>query len=163
MTVPIPDLPGHDTPNWDTTWAVGINAKLADFESRVSALEAVAGLSASGLVKTVNGITPDPSGDVPLGPTDVNAMAAGYKPQYSDLPQGFVTYVYKDATTGFWPASWNADGTANYTSGSASAGVRPHALPQPVIWVGAEPSPAQVSSGTGGMLQGYDERAIPNP
>lgn len=156
MTTPIPPVPNETQP-WEA-WGDAIDAAVRELQTIVQTLT-----PSTGLVLSVNSLTPDSSGNVALGATDVNAMAAGYKPQYSDLPQGFVTYVYKDATTGFWPASWNADGTANYTSGSASAGVRPHALPQPVIWVGAEPSPAQVSSGTGGMLQGYDERAIPNP
>lgn len=72
-----------------------------------------------------------------------------------------VMWVKKDATTGFWPASYNSDGTANYTNGSATAGVRPTSRSDVmVIWKGADPSPGIVTTGTGGMLDGVDERHL---
>lgn len=77
------------------------------------------------------------------------------------LPAGSTLTVAKDATTGFWPASYNADGTPNYTGGSASAGVRPTSRSDViVIWKGPDPSPGIVSSGTGGMLDNVDMRFV---
>lgn len=76
---------------------------------------------------------------------------------------GSMRTVDKDKTTGFWPSGWSGD-VPIYTGGSASAGVRPTARPDIiVIWRGADPSPTSVTSGTGGMLRGVDERKIPVP
>lgn len=78
------------------------------------------------------------------------------------LMPGAVITVFKDPATGFWPASYNSTtGAPVYTAGSASAGVRPTSRADVmVIWKGPDPSPAVVSSGTGGMLTGSDERHI---
>lgn len=77
------------------------------------------------------------------------------------LPAGSTLTVAKDATTGFWPASYNADGTPNYTAGSASAAVRPTSRSDViVIWKGPDPSPGIVASGTGGMLDNVDMRFV---
>lgn len=70
----------------------------------------------------------------------------------ANFPPGTVVTVRKDPTTGFWPASYATDGSAVYTGGSASAGVRPTSRGDiMVIWKGPDPSPAVVTSGTGGM------------
>jgi hypothetical protein len=70
-------------------------------------------------------------------------------------------FVRKDPVTGFWPASYATDGTPVYTGGSASAGVRPtSSLVCCVFWIGADPSPGTVASGSGGMMQGIDQRII---
>lgn len=76
-------------------------------------------------------------------------------------PAGSVLWVQKDPATGFWPASYDANGAAVYSGGSASAGVRPTSRADVmVIWKGPDPSPAIVSSGTGGLLNTVDERHI---
>ena len=60
-------------------------------------------------------------------------------------------------TTGFWPASYASDGTPNYTGGSASAGVRPTARADiTVMWMGVEPFPGNVTSGTAGVRENID-------
>lgn len=59
---------------------------------------------------------------------------------YADLPAGTTVTVFKAA--GVWPA--------RPTSRSDIE----------VIWKGADPDPAIVSSGTGGMLDGVDTRFV---
>lgn len=75
---------------------------------------------------------------------------------------GDLIVVEKDASTGFWPASYNSTtGAPVYTSGSASAGVRPTSRTDVIVaWKGPDPSPAIVTSGTGGMLSPHDVRWI---
>lgn len=156
MAITIPALPPEGSTNWYPNYAA-LDGAVRELQAQVAALTVP-----TGLVFSVNGVTPS-AGDVVLGASDVNAMAAGYAPGYTDLPGGQPTYVDKDPVTGFWPTSYASDGTPVYTGGSTNHGVRPHARPSPVIWRGAEPSPDAVSSGTGGMLRGFDERAIPGP
>jgi hypothetical protein len=75
---------------------------------------------------------------------------------------GSIVVVFKDPVTGFWPSGWDAAGQPIYTGGSASAGVRPTARTDIVIdWDGPDPSPAEVSSGTGGAHP-RDRRSISN-
>lgn len=160
--ITIPTLPpegaGQGTGNpWYTHYAA-LDAALREAQGIIAAL-----VAPSGLVFSVNSVAPDASGNVTLGSADVNAMAAGYAPSFSDIPIGTVVNVDKDPVTGFWPTGYNADGSAIYTGGSASHGVRPHARSSKVVWRGADPSPDSVTSGTGGMLRGVDERAIPVP
>lgn len=73
---------------------------------------------------------------------------------------GDVFFIKKDPATGFWPASWSGK-TPVYTGGSASAGVRPTSLATVMcIWIGSDPPPAIVTSGTGGMRDGVDENWV---
>jgi hypothetical protein len=77
------------------------------------------------------------------------------------VPPGATFTVRKDPVTGFWPASYDGAGAPVYTGGSASAGVRPtNRTDVYVIWKGADPSPAIVSSGTAGMLNNVDSRLV---
>jgi hypothetical protein len=77
------------------------------------------------------------------------------------LPAGSTLTVQKDTVTGFWPASYNANGTPNYSGGSGGAGIRPTSRGDVmVIWKGPDPSPGIVSSGTGGMLDNVDMRFV---
>lgn len=79
----------------------------------------------------------------------------------ASLPKGATITVTKDPTTGFWPASYLSDGTPVYTGGSASAGLRPTSRSDVIVWwKGPDPSPAIVSSGTAGMLNNVDMRAV---
>jgi hypothetical protein len=167
VPVSIPDIPPEGASlaggNPAYPYLQAMDAAVRELQATVAALTAP-----TGLVVSVNGVVPDGSGDVTLGPADVNAMAAGYAPGFGDLPAGVPDYVDKDSdpaspTFGFWPTGYNADGSPVYTNGSASHGTRPHARKTPVIWRGADPAPDSVSSGTGGMLRGLDERATPIP
>lgn len=109
-------------------------------------------------VNSVNGQT----GIVTLDATDVGARPATYKPSIADLPPGSVLAVYKDTVSGFWPSGYDASGVPSYAGGSASGGQRPTPRTDITVeWVGADPSPASVTSGTGGMLSGRDRRYIP--
>lgn len=169
MTTPLPNLPSEGSTNWYASYAAH-NAAILELQGIVNSLQGtVNALTApTGLVLSVNGVTPNGTGDVTLGAADVGAQGAGWTPGFGDLPIGVQDVVDKDPVTGFWPSGYNTDGSAIYTGGSASHGVRPHARLSPVIWRGAEPSPDSVSSGTGGMMRatgsfGGDERAIPNP
>lgn len=157
MTAPdMPALPDAGDRPW-TDWGDGIQAMVAYLNTVVAALS-----PAAGPVVTVCAVTPDIAGNVQLDPDDVGAMPADYTPSLADAPPGTYVVVDKDPTTGFWPASYDATGAAVYTSGAANAGTRPTARTDIVIvWRGADPSPASVGSGTGGMLRGKDERKIP--
>lgn len=63
-----------------------------------------------------------------------------------------VKFVNKDVTTGFWPSGYDSAGDPIYTGGSASAGVRPSSSDRcMVFWLGADPAPPYVTTGTGGM------------
>lgn len=82
------------------------------------------------------------------------AAAAQFRP-------GDVKYVRKDATTGFWPASYDTAGNPDYTGGSDAAGVRPTDRDDVMfLWVGPDPSPDEVLSGVGGILDGVDLRIV---
>jgi hypothetical protein len=157
VTAPdMPALPNAGDRPW-TDWGDGIQAMVAYLNTVVAALSPV-----DGPVVTVCLVTPDIAGNVALGPDDVGAMPADYTPSFADAPPGSLFYVDKDTVTGFWPASYDATGAPVYTSGAANAGTRPTARTDIVIvWRGADPSPASVASGTGGMLRGKDERKIP--
>lgn len=86
-----------------------------------------------------------------------------YQQTIANAPPYSIFTVVKDSVTGFWPTSYDANGAPVYTGGSASAGVRPTSRTDITIeWEGADPSPASVDSGTGGMLRGRDRREIPN-
>lgn len=90
-------------------------------------------------------------------------VANAYVETIETAPPGSIFVARKDATTGFWPAGWDANGDPIYTGGSATAGVRPTGRADVTIdWEGADPSPTSVPSGTGGPLQGVDRRSIPN-
>lgn len=113
----------------------------------------------------------DASGATPLNADRMNYMEAGIAAAgggtgggattIAGLPPGSTITVQKDPTTGFWPASYDTNGAPVYTSGSASAGVRPTSRADIfVLWKGADPSPAIVSSGTAGMLNGTDSRLV---
>jgi hypothetical protein len=157
VTAPdMPALPNAGDRPW-TDWGDGIQAMVAYLNTKVAALSPTAGP-----VVTVNGVTPDVAGNVLLGPDDVDAKPSDYAPSYADATPGSTFVVDKDPVTGFWPTSYDATGAAIYTSGAANAGTRPTARTDIVIvWRGADPSPASVASGTGGMLRGKDERKIP--
>lgn len=156
MTTPIPPEPALGAA-WDV-WATAMDTAVRELQTIVTTLT-----PASGFIATVNGEAPDSGGNIVLSATDVGAKDVSYTPTIDDLPLGQDTWVMKDTVTGFWPTGYNSDGSPIYTGGSASAGVRPTARLTPIIWIGADPPPASVSSGTGGMLRGYDQRAIPTP
>jgi len=74
---------------------------------------------------------------------------------------GAVQFAAKDATTGFWPVSYGVGGAPVYTGGAANTGRRPTTDPNVlVLWVGADPSPAIVTTGDGGELAGRDVRLV---
>lgn len=74
-----------------------------------------------------------------LGTTSTTAKAGDYKPTIADLPAGTVVSAVKSGST--WPA-------------------RPTTRTDLVVmWIGADPSPAIVTSGTGGMYNN-DIRAV---
>jgi hypothetical protein len=88
------------------------------------------------------------------------ALDAAYK-GLANLPAGTTVTVNKDTTTGFWPASYAADGTPVYAGGSASGAVRPTSRADiTVMWKGADPSPAIVTNGAAGMRDGIDLRLV---
>lgn len=78
---------------------------------------------------------------VPAVPT--GTPTGGAAATVEDMPTGATVTVVKSGST--WPA-------------------RPTNRSDVIVrWRGAEPSPPIVSSGTGGMLDGVDERQIPAP
>lgn len=157
MTTPIPALPPFDSHDWYAHYSA-IDAAVRELQTLLVAITPPAGF-----IATINGLAPDGTGDLVLDAADLDAMSSGYTPAISDLPltQGF--WVVKDPITGFWPTGYNADGSAIYTSGAVDHGVRPTNRLMPGIWIGADPPPDEVASGTGGMLKGWDQRAIPIP
>lgn len=77
------------------------------------------------------------------------------------LPPGSTVTVPKDRATGFWPTGYDSTGKPVYTGGSSSTGLRPTSRADiTVVWKGADPSPAVVSSGTAGMLNNVDVRFV---
>lgn len=88
----------------------------------------------------------------------------GYVP-VANLAPGDTLTVRKDPTTGFWPASYDTNGSAVYTGGSASAGVRPTARSDIFIhWKGWQPFPPTVTTGSGGVRDNLDMKIeIPAP
>lgn len=100
---------------------------------------------------TISGIS-----DVPGLTT---ALAGKMDALIAGLPKCVMLIALKDSTTGFWPASWATDGSPVYTGGSTSTGVRPTSdTARTVVWAGPDPSPAEITSGTAGMLKGKDYR-----
>jgi hypothetical protein len=92
--------------------------------------------------------------------THKTALDSAYK-GIANLPPGSTVVVTKDSATGFWPASYTADGSPVYTGGANNAGVRPTVRADIVVqWKGPNPSPAIVSSGVNGMRTGIDTRLI---
>lgn len=86
----------------------------------------------------------------------ITKTSGGFVP-LSATVRGDTITVRKDPTTGFWPASWDADGRPVYTGGSASAGARPTSSSDiTVFWKGWEPFPPTVASGAGGVLNNVD-------
>lgn len=162
MTSPIPPLPaeGASLAN-GTPWYshyTALDAAVRQLQALYAALT-----PAGGFVSSINGITPNPSGAVALANTDVGALADSYHPSLSDAPAGTRVEVLKDTVTGFWPSGYDpTTGAPIYTGGSASSGVRPTARTDIFVdWIGADPSPTSVASGTGGPLRGVDTRSIP--
>lgn len=77
----------------------------------------------------------------------------------ADMAPYTVKVVMKDPVTGFWPAGWTVDGAPIYTGGSGTAGVRPTSRGDIVCdWVGPDPDPPIVTTGTAGMRDGIDRR-----
>lgn len=111
--------------------------------------------------RTIAGKSFDGTANITLAASDVSAApvnAGGFVP-FANVAVGSTITVRKDTATGFWPASYTANGAPVYTSGANNAGVRPTARTDVYVqWVGAEPSPGIVSSGTAGMLDGVDIR-----
>lgn len=130
-------------------------------------------------IQTINGL-PATAGDIEVTAAGIGALPDTYAPAWADIPDKPATFppathrhgiedlwpgqpieVYKDPTTGFWPASYNIDGNPIYTGGSATAALRPTARTDiRITWFGKEPFPAVVESGTGGMLNNVDKREI---
>lgn len=142
-----------------------------------AAVMAIAGVTVSGTAPTAGQVLVAMTGttaqwdDAPAGGTtvdgisDVPGLIAALDDKVSigtnGLWPGTTLTVKKDVVTGFWPASWTSDGAPVYTGGSASAGVRPTDREDIVVWwKGPDPAPAIVSSGTGGMLEDVDIRAV---
>lgn len=76
-----------------------------------------------------------------------NAPSQGGTPTLANLPAGSTITVHK--VGGNWPG------------GDADTGVRPTSRSDiTVMWKGPDPSPAIVSSGTGGMLDNVDIRLV---
>lgn len=104
------------------------------------------------------GATPPP-GAPDFEASTMNAIEADIAAAFEYKP-GDVVVVRKDPTTGFWPSGYNADRSPIYTGGAVDSGVRPTSSALVcVIWQGPDPSPATVTSGTGGMYN-YDERHV---
>lgn len=96
--------------------------------------------------------------DPDLEQTELNEVEDGIRGAYK-FRAGELFVVFKDPITGFWPTSYNSDRTPNYTGGAADSAVRPTDLAYVCCaWLGPDPSPAEVTSGTGGMLSGSDVR-----
>lgn len=147
MSTPLPPLPPENSQNWYPHYAA-IDAAVRN---------GTAGGGGTGAVSSVNGQT----GAVTLAASDVGAVALGYKPLIADLPPLTVVAVTKDAATGFWPTDYTINGAPIYTGGSGSTAVRPTGRADVVVlWIGAEPSPPSVTTGTGGMRPN-DLRFIP--
>jgi hypothetical protein len=71
---------------------------------------------------------------------------------------GTVQYVQK--VDGKWPSGWSGN-VPDYTNGLSDAGIRPTAdVNTLVFWKGPDPSPAIITAGTGGMLDGVDVRLV---
>ena len=105
------------------------------------------------------GATPPP-GAPDLEATELNEMEDGIRGAYR-WRYGDVFAVRKDPVTGFWPTGWNADRTPVYSGGVTDAGVRPTDLAGVTcLWIGPDPSPGEVTSGTLGMLSGSDLRFV---
>jgi hypothetical protein len=78
--------------------------------------------------------------DSSLGKWKNAASSSGASPSYANLPAGTTLTVAKSGST--WPA-------------------RPTSRTDIIVqWKGADPSPAIVSSGTGGMLDNVDIRFV---
>lgn len=108
-------------------------------------------------VDVPSGATPPP-GAPDFEAARFNEMEDGIRGAY-EFRAGELFVVFKDPVTGFWPAGWNADRTPIYTGGAVDSGVRPTDLALVCCaWLGPDPSPAEVTSGTGGMLSGSDVR-----
>jgi hypothetical protein len=156
MTNPLGPTPAQGNTAWWPDYDE-VHTAIGQLFSMVAALSPVAGP-----VNTVDGIAPDPSGNITIGPDDIGAMPSGYAPSFADMVPGTSIVVDKDPTTGFWPSGWDINGAAIYTNGAVDQAVRPTSRKDIVVsWRGLDPSPASVVSGTGGMLRGVDERLIP--
>lgn len=89
----------------------------------------------------------------------LNYIEAGIAGAY-DFQPGETFTILKDPVTGFWPSSWSGR-VPSYSGGAVDSGVRPTARTDVYChWQGPDPSPAVVSSGTGGMLTGVDSRYV---
>lgn len=152
--------PTEVTTGTDTTRAVTPQGVAA-------AIAAVIGSSTPALLNTLDELANALGDDPNFATTMATALAAkvdensGGFAVIQSLHPGSTLTVRKDPTTGFWPASYSSTGAPVYTGGSASAGVRPTTRSDVVvIWKGADPSPGIVASGSGGMIQGVDLRAV---
>lgn len=86
----------------------------------------------------------------------IDETSAGYI-GFAALHPGGVITVRKDPSTGFWPTSYNSDGTPSYTSGTSSTGVRPTSRADIFVhWKGAAPFPPVVTSGAAGVRDNLD-------
>ena len=99
---------------------------------------------AGNLYRAICAHTSGPSAPATNGdPTYWERLAGTASVTLDSIPAGSVLAVHK--TSGVWPG------------GTSSTGVRPTSRADvTVIWHGAAPMPAIVTSGTGGMLQGVD-------
>lgn len=160
--VPIANLP---TGTSASTVAIGNDARFTAAEQTVNkgAASGYAGLDGAGKVPIAQLPTGTSSSTVVVGNDSRftaaeqianKGAASGYAPLDSgskvpvaNVAAGAMIAVVK--TGGVWPG------------GTASTGVRPTSRSDVVVaWIGADPSPAIVASGTGGMLDNVDLRFI---
>jgi hypothetical protein len=157
VTTPIPPLPSHGTDGWDATWGAAVDAAVRELQMIIATLA-----PATPAVISVNGVTADPAGNVPLGPADVGALPDNYKPAWPDLPPGVMGFVAKDAN-GNWPSGYDENSNAVYAGGAPDSGERPDGRSDHKFdWEGAGSDPGSAPSGTTGMRQGVDRRSYPN-
>ena len=105
--------------------------------------------------------TTPPPGAPDLEASTLQAMDDAIADAYA-FRAGEVYVARKDPVTGFWPTGYNNDRTPIYGAGGAvDQAVRITDLAGVTVqWVGPDPSPAIVTSGTGGMLSGSDQRFV---
>lgn len=101
-----------------------------------------------------------PAGAVAITAAQLQAMGQAILDAVLDLgnlPLFVPLVVRQDPVTGFWPASWDADGNPVYAGGSSTVVVRPTARNAVVIWVGwSQPPIDTTGTATNGFRQGVD-------
>lgn len=167
-TAPTPTAGDNDTSIATTAFVTtavaagggGGSGTLTSFQGRTTAAAVLTKADVTGTALAASDVSAVATSAVAAA-SGVASLDASVHLPLAQVAAGATLTVAKDVTTGFWPASYAANGTPVYTSGSASTGVRPTSRADVyVIWKGADPSPAIVASGTAGMRDNLDMRFV---